>query len=316
MPPRVFTTTAALLLISGVPLTTHAFTPALSPKLQQQQQRVVTAGSKLPSPSSSVGAAAAAPRRQRAAVNLQAVEQPDGFFAPEVRTPARTLGIGLVWVGLAAYVAVGAPGKDEASQALDSELLAALIVDPFAESCPPLFTVLFNFMGIWPAIYAALLLPGAAQQKPVPAAPFLAGSVALGMFSLSPYLALREFRGADASPAATQKSLNGLSRWFEGKLNGALLLAGAVGLSGYGLTAHGGDIGLSVSEFRTLFATQLFPHVTTLDFLALWVFSFGVLAEDMDRRGMDSSTAPLYCAVPLLGHCAYLLTREPLPSSE
>ena len=233
------------------------------------------------------------------------------FFDPSTRSVVRTAGIALVWASLVAYVAVGAPGRDEASQALDSDLLQKLIANPFDDSCPPFFTALFNFMGIWPAIYSALLLPGAANQKPVPAAPFVAGSVAFGMFALSPYLALREYRGADA--AVTMEKLNGVSRWFEGKLNAALLSAGAVGLSAFALTAHSGDVARSAGEFQELFAAQLFPHVTSLDFLALWAFSFGVLAEDMDRRGMDKGAAPLFCAVPILGHCAYLLTRKPLP---
>ena len=42
--------------------------------------------------------------------------------------------------------------------------------------------------------YAATLLPGSKDQKPVPELPFLGASLALGMFALSPYLALRERR--------------------------------------------------------------------------------------------------------------------------
>jgi hypothetical protein len=96
--------------------------------------------------------------------------------SPEARTPARTLGIFALWAALIGYVAVGAPGRDEAAQALDADLLAKLIANPFDPSCPPLFTVLFNFMGIWPAAYAGVLLPGAAKQTPVPAAPFVLGA--------------------------------------------------------------------------------------------------------------------------------------------
>lgn len=236
-----------------------------------------------------------------------------GFFDPSKRMLVRSLGIGLVWAGLTAYVLLGAPGKDEASQALDNELLMKIIANPFDESVPPLFVCLFNYMGIWPAIYAALLLPGAANQKPVPAAPFVAGSVAFGMFALSPYLALREYRGGDAE--VTQKELNGITRWFESRLNAILLTIGAVSLGTFGITANGGDLSTSIQEFQELFATQLFPHITTLDFLALWGFSFGVMAEDMDRRGMDDQKAPLFCLFPVFGHMLYLLLRKPLPES-
>lgn len=236
----------------------------------------------------------------------------DGFFAPEARTPARTLGIFALWAALIGYVAVGAPGRDEAAQALDADLLAKLIANPFDPSCPPLFTVLFNFMGIWPAAYAGVLLPGAAKQTPVPAAPFVLGSVAFGMFALSPYLALRRYTpgGVVASDA------NAATRWFEGKLNAGLLLGGALALSAFGATANGGDVGASFAEYKALFDSQLFVHVTTLDFCALWLLFYGPLVEDMRRRGMDEGLAPLFAAVPIFGATTYLLVRPPLPEAE
>lgn len=239
------------------------------------------------------------------------LEPDDSFFNPALRTPARTISIACVWAGLISYAALGAPGKDAVHTAIDNEILMKLIANPFDPTVAPLFSVLFNFMGIWPAWYAAALLPGGKNQKPLPIAPFVAGSVAVGAFALSPYLSLREYRGEDSG--VTQADLNGVSRWFEGKLNAAILAAGAVGLSAYGLTANGGDVAGSISEFVDLWKTQLFVHVTSLDFAALWALSFGVMAEDMERRGMDKSKAPLFCAVPILGHVSYLLLRPPLP---
>merc|ERR1712146_840466 len=138
-------------------------------------------------------------------------------------------------------------------------------------------------MGIWSAWYAAALLPGGKNQRPLPVAPFLVTSV-LGMVWLAPYLALREYRGEGS---VAQTDLNGVSRYFEGKLNGALLAVGSLGLSAYGLAGHGGDIALSLSELKELFDSQFFVHMTALDFIALWALSFDVMAEDMERRGMD-----------------------------
>ena len=56
--------------------------------------------------------------RRSVSVARQAAPQPaaENFFAPSVRTPLRTLGIASLWACLVAYVALGAPGKDEASQ--------------------------------------------------------------------------------------------------------------------------------------------------------------------------------------------------------
>jgi hypothetical protein len=45
------------------------------------------------------------------------------FLDPTVRGAPRVLGIGAVWLGLVSYVALGAPGRDAASQALDQELV-------------------------------------------------------------------------------------------------------------------------------------------------------------------------------------------------
>lgn len=237
--------------------------------------------------------------------------EPDGFFAEGVRGQGRTLGIFALWASLIAYVALGAPGKDAVSSAADTELLNKLIANPFDTTVPPFFACVFNFMGLWPAWYACALLPGAAKQKPVPAAPFLLGSVAVGMFSLSPYLALREYREKDI----TQGDLNGLSRWTEGKLNAVFLSAGAAGLFYYGLTANDGNVAQSLDQYVELFRNSLFAHVTSLDFLSLWVLSYGVLAEDAKRRGMDCPS-PLYASLPIVGHCAWLLLRPPLPDDE
>merc|ERR1712146_134757 len=176
-------------------------------------------------------------------------------------------------------------------------------------SVPPFFAVVFNFMGLWPLWYAATLTPGAGNQKPVPALPFLIVSVAFGMFAISPYLALREYR-----PSGIVKgNLNTITLWFEGKINAILLLAGAVALCGYGLTANDGDLVTSATEYKELFDSQLFVHVTSLDFLSLWALSFGVMVEDSKRRGANVALAPAFSAVPILGHCLYLLLRPPLP---
>ncbi|KAK7253993.1 hypothetical protein SO694_00003671 [Aureococcus anophagefferens] len=250
--------------------------------------------------------AAQPPAQARSSVALRAAgtQDDDAFLAEGVRTPLRVFGIGALWLGLIGYIAIGAPGKSEAAQALDSELLAKLVANPFDPSCPALFTVLFNWMGVWPAVYAALLLPGADDQKPVPAVPFLAASVAFGMFAISPYLALREYRGAtNRAPA----SLGG--KWFESKLNAAVLGAGAVGLAAWGATA--GDFGANVAEFKQLFDTQLFVHATTCDFCCLSLLAVGLVREDVERRGADEKLAAL-ALVPLFGPLAWLLVRPSL----
>ena len=53
----------------------------------------------------------------------------------------------------------------------------------------------------------------------------------------------------------------------------------------------GEDDGLDyINEFKALFDSQLFVHVTTLDFCSLWLLFYGPLVEDMRRRGLTKAT--------------------------
>lgn len=169
-------------------------------------------------------------------------------------------------------------------------------------------------MGLWPAWYAATLLPGSKEQNPVPTAPFVLGSVAAGFFALAPYLALREYRdGRAGTVILSQEDLGPVTGLLESKFVAYLLSASALGLTAYGVTANGGNVAASFGEYRELFQNQLFVHVTTIDFMCLWGASYGVMVEDSKRRGMDPSACALFAAVPILGHCAYLIARPPLP---
>jgi len=67
-------------------------------------------------------------------------------------------------------------------------------IDPTA--APSVFFVIFNSLGLMPALYAAVLLPGAKDQSPLPAAPFLAAAFFAGYGATGPYLALRAPRPA------------------------------------------------------------------------------------------------------------------------
>jgi len=46
-----------------------------------------------------------------------------------------------------------------------------------------------------------------------------------------------------------------------------------VGLAAYGATANGGDVSASFAQYSALFQEQLFVHVMSLDFIALWLLS-------------------------------------------
>ena len=205
------------------------------------------------------------PARRRT-LGAQASDADEDFFAPDVRTPARTFGIFGLWAALIAYVALGAPGKDAASQALDNELLFKLIANPFDPSCPPLFTVLFNYMGIWPAAYAAVLLPGADAQ---PAPPRRSCSA-----RPRPHVrALAAPRCAATRPApARARRRRGRQVPREPRRRGlpARRRARPRGVRRDRERRRRRRVARRV---RARFDPQLFVHVTTLDFCSLWLLS-------------------------------------------
>merc|ERR1719353_2548933 len=100
-------------------------------------------------------------------------------------------------------------------------------------SMTPVFFFVFNSLGLIPAVNAAVLLPGAKDQKPIPAAPFVASSFFAGFGGVGPYMILREPRFGPIK----RSELGFFPRVVtESKLFGAGLVAGAVGLYGGLLT--------------------------------------------------------------------------------
>ncbi|CAJ1455271.1 unnamed protein product [Effrenium voratum] len=251
-----------------------------------------------------------------------AAAESGGFFG-EQRWSGRTLGVVGAWLLLLCYALFLAPGKDPEATLADQALLTQILSTPFDGSVSPLFVCIFNMLGIWPAIYAATLLPGAARQSPVPAYPFVFASFFLGAFALSPYLALREYRGKQGE--------SGDLDWFtsnllESPVTGLLLLAGAVYLVLFAL--GNGTLGAlapaaAAAGFAPVFMGSLTAHVSSLDFLVLWMFFSPVLLEDGRRRGVflgqfsdwspsDKARFAFCGLVPVFGGLAWLLSRPPL----
>ena len=76
-----------------------------------------------------------------------------------------------------------------------------------------IFRAVFNLMGVWPAVYMALLIPSAKSRNGVPAWPFCAASFFLGMFALlvTPAFARRTRHAQHAGAAMTGHHVNTVS---------------------------------------------------------------------------------------------------------
>ncbi len=130
---------------------------------------------------------------------------------------------------------------------MDLELIKKMVSTPFDGQGNALFTGIFNALGVLPAVYASLLLPGSKGQK-IPALPFVLGSFVGGFFFIGPYLFLRN-KKVDVTTAT--KGIG--SSAFESKLSAVGLLAFSSYLYYYAIIQ---GIPLAWPGYLELFNTQ------------------------------------------------------------
>jgi hypothetical protein len=185
-------------------------------------------------------------------------------------------------------------------------MIQTIIQTPNDGTVTPVFSALFNSLGILPAVYASLLLPGANSKQKIPGLLFVISSFALGFFGVAPYLALRRI---NVDVTDSNKGMG--SGLFENKLSSIGSLLFGIYLVYFAFTApFEGD---RVAAYFDLFANQRLAHVSTIDFTILSIAMNEPMSEDMQRRGWQGPSAVTFCAIPLFGPIAYLLLRPPLP---
>lgn len=216
-----------------------------------------------------------------------------------------------LWIGLSVYAFTLSPNQ---TPFRDTYYLKRLIgLEPFDPDIPvnQVFTALFNVMGIYPAIYASVLVPAGRSSNKVPAWPFIVASFFFGAFALLPYFVVWQPPQSPQKLPPPKEELEGWNKLFmkgaETLVLPGLLLVGALYYSTSALLA-GGD---EWAEFLKQFDESRFCHVTSLDFLTLtcllpfWL-SIDAQARDWDKR---DQWLPLLSVIPVVGPALYLVLR-------
>ncbi|MGD1866216.1 MAG: DUF2834 domain-containing protein [Phormidesmis sp.] len=205
----------------------------------------------------------------------------------------------LLWLGFVVYAFAFAPPP----QPDTFDTIVKLSSGQWSDLNPTI-VALFNLMGIWPMVYACLMLIDGVGQK-ISAWPFVTASFAVGAFALLPYLALRESNSAFEGEKTTLLKVVD-SRWV-----GCAIALGSIVLLSYGL------LNGNWSDFAQQWQTSQFIHVMSLDFCMLSAIVSPLVKDDMAKCGMDNP-ALLWTAtlVPLLGVALYLSVRPPLEANE
>lgn len=226
---------------------------------------------------------------------------------------AGSVGVGVLWAALAYYGFVLSPNQTPYRDMYFLEKLLGLGVDDGVK-VNTVFTRLCWLMGVWPAVYASLLLPTAKSGNKVPAWPFVVGSFAFGIFALGPFFALwtpmKDEHHAQLGPPA-KKDLKGWKSWgvqaTESPITSWLLLASAVLFVFQAATAGAAQW----AGYGKLFDESRFCHVTTIDFLALTASAPLWMWNDAKVRQWQSrgKWLPILASIPVIGPAAYLVLR-------
>lgn len=206
----------------------------------------------------------------------------------------RKISFWLLWVGFISYAFLLAPPNQPDTLKLITDLSTGQW-----EGINPLIIMLFNLMGVWPMIYACLLLIDGKGQK-IRAWPFVIVSFAVGAFAILPYLALRQPNRHFTSEKDT------LLKFLDSRWTGLILTLATVILLIFGF------LNGSWTEFIQQWQTNKFIHVMSLDFCLLCLLFPTILGDDLARRGLKNPLIWGVTLIPLLGASVYLCLRPPL----
>jgi hypothetical protein len=227
-------------------------------------------------------------------------------------------GLLILWAGLLAYIFKLSPNQ---TPSLDNFVVLKLIGqkpdDPYVVN--PVFEAVFNIMGVYPAIFGALLVPGGRSGKgplgaALPAWPFVAAAFGLGAYAMIPYMALWVPPKPEEAPVLPPppEETNGWNRLFLRGAETPILPALLLAAGSYWLFRAGTSPASAWLEYLRQFDSSRLVHATTVDFAlctALVPFWLALDAEGRRWPGAKNGLATLLSLVPVVGPCVYLLLR-------
>ncbi len=187
-----------------------------------------------------------------------------------------------LWLIFIFYAMFLAPGKGFASDPIIHDLLQGNV-----NEVDPLVLTVFTFLGLFPLLFAALILPF--DRDNIPAWPFILGSLALGAFSLLPYFFLK--RGDN-------RSLPRTPRWLDNTASsnalGFLLILMAI------TSVMQLRNGVSLASYWNAFQASKLVSVMTVDFfILLWLSYYTMISIYNIRKNRWLSFIPVIGPVML-----------------
>jgi len=197
----------------------------------------------------------------------------------------------LVLLLLILYATLYAPGSNSENLTLIQRMYSG----EFRTINPLVFST-FNLLGVWPMVYAVLVLDEAKIQ-PFPVWPFILLSFFMGGFI---YLVYFGFRKSDTVLRPQTK----LQKRIETRKNMILLSLVGVSLVFYGLV-YGDWLG-----FINSFQTSGLVHIMSIDFILISLLFPILVKDDMIRRGTYTMLEwVFYSCLSIIGALFYLIRR-------
>lgn len=205
----------------------------------------------------------------------------------KIRQPAFLV----ILVLLILYATLYAPGSNMENLSLILRMYSA----DFRSVNPLVFTI-FNLLGVWPMVYAVLVIEEA-EAQPFQVWPFILLSFFMGGFIYLIYFSIR-------TPVYEAGAKTGLQKRVENRRNMVILLLVGLSLVLYGLIY--GDWGM----FMKSFWNNGLVHIMSIDFLLISLLFPLLMKDDMIRRNDYSlSELSIFSILSVMGALLYLNRR-------